>query len=164
MIKFCLKGIAGIIIGIYAFYFIFLSEREIDLKNDPVIKEWIGKKFELKKGVFIHKYNISKGFYLKIPGIDGWLPSNIEEYDKDPEMWQTNYPWVRSILPGTHLRITRIYREVTPAVADMLIIEVAILDGPYKGYHASAQYLFDYEQITERRIFGPKKDILQILN
>lgn len=178
MIKFFFRVIIGLIVFIVAFWFIFLSDRQIDLKNDEAIKKWIGKEFQVKEGVFLYKCSDSKKLNIDIPGRNSGIPASIEAYYEDTKAWpsrdrnshktgqrgSTHFSWIEPLVGGTHLRISRIYRFIRPAVGDILIIEVEILDGPCKGYYAGAEYLFHYEDISECKIFGPKEEILFALN
>lgn len=168
LLKFLILVTLGFGVLILLFYYVFLSESKIDLKNDPLISKWIGKEFEITKGVFIckPKDEASAKYHLDILPANISFPSSHDVFLYDPGKWDCfpnnhRYP----LMPGEHFKITQIYRRVVPAVGDYLIIEAIILGGDYKDFEVSVTWLFDYSR-SERpyRVVGPKEGVLLQLN
>lgn len=146
-------------------YFIFLSEKDINLAKDPAIKKWINVEFEIQNGIYIckNKYDKQATYHLEPPNTDNFPPS-IEEFLNDPEKWDYfSNSWYRPIFPGIKLKIVKIIKHVTPVVGTYLIVETVILDGEYKNFKASIEGLFEYNH-SSYQIFGPKENFLRQLN
>jgi hypothetical protein len=161
-VKFLIKLSLGFIILICIFYFIFLSERNKNLESDLSVKQWIGKTFEIKKGVYIFKFddNLSGRHHLALPHNNTHFPSNVEEFLKDPETWfYCSESWCRPVMPGTHFRILKIFKHIKPAVGEFLIIEAVMLDGDYKNFRVKINALFNYD-LWSFQIFGPKEEFV----
>lgn len=183
MSKFFFKLIAVLFSGMYLLYFIFFAERLVDLKKDPAIKEWMGREFELKRGVFLYQYRDSEGCSLGIPGEHCGLPKSIDDYFRQTneeksrysiqqdgsgqvpshKLWRCPYRWLSPLMPRTRLRIQYIYRREKPAVGWYLVIESTIENGPYKSYKVNAVDLFRYEDCWDYKIIGPKEEVMTAL-
>src|ERR1700722_7976451 len=112
-VKFLFKFSIGFIVLICVFYFIFLSERNKSLENDPAVKQWIGKDFEIKKGVYILKYDDDRSgrHHLVLP-YNTNFPASVEEFLEDTEAWfYCARAWYRPLMPGSHFRILKIFKH-----------------------------------------------------
>jgi hypothetical protein len=164
-VKLLFKFSIGFITLICIFYLIFLSERNKSLESDPAVKQWIGKDFEIKKGVYILKYNDDQSgrHHLVLP-YNSNFPANVEEFLEDPKAWFfCAKSWYRPVMPGVHFRILKIFKHVTPAVGEFLNIEAVMLDGDYKKVKLEIKDLFNYDRWSFQ-IFGPKEEFIQVLN
>ena len=163
--KFLFKFSIGFIVLICVFYFIFLSERNKSLENDPAVKQWIGKDFEIKKGVYILKYDDDRSgrHHLVLP-YNTNFPASVEEFLEDTEAWfYCARAWYRPLMPGSHFRILKIFKHIKPAVGEFLNIEAVMLDGDYKKVKLEIKDLFNYD-LWSFQIFGPKEEFIQALN
>lgn len=164
-IKFLFKLGICVIALILLVYFIFLSEKDVNLAKDPSIKKWINAEFEIQNGIYIckNKYDVHATYHIESPNTDNFPPST-EEFLIDPEKWDY-FPnsWYRPIFPGIKLKITKIIKHITPAVGTYLIVEAVVLNGEYKNFKASIEDLFEYNH-SSYQIFGPKENFLRQLN
>jgi hypothetical protein len=164
-VKFLFKLSLGFIILICAFYFIFLSERNKSLENDPTVKKWIGEKFEIKKGIYILKYNDDRSgrHHLVLPHNNTNFPASVEKFLEDPEAWfYCAQAWFRPVMPGAHFRILKIFKHIKPAVGEFLIIEALMLDGNYKNVKLEIHDLFNHNPWSFQ-VFEPKEEFIQAL-
>src|ERR1700722_86518 len=164
-IKFLFKLVICFIALILLVYFIFLSEKDVNLAKDPLIKKWIGSEFEIQNGIYICKYKYDKraSHHLEPPNT-GNFPPSTEAFLIDPEKWAYfSNSWYRPIFPGTKLKITQIIKHVTPAVGTYLIVKAVILSDEYKNFKVSIESLFEYDHFSYQ-IFGPKENFLRQLN
>ncbi len=164
--KFLFKFSLGFIILICVFYFIFLSESNKSLENDPFTKQWIGKEFKIKKGIYILNYKDDRSgrHHLVLPHSNTNFPPSVEEFLEDPEAWFfCAESWYRPVMPGVHFRILKIYKHIKPAVGEFLNIEAVMLDGDYKNVKLEIKDLFNYNPWSFQ-IFGPKEEFIQALH
>lgn len=162
-VKFLFKFSVGFITCICVFYFIFLSERNKDLTRDPAVKQWIGKEFEIKKGLYIFRYD-DRSYHLALPDNSTHFPPSVEAFLEDPEAWFfCEASWYRPVMPGVHFRILKIFKHIRPAVGEFLNIEAIMLDGDYKKVKLEIKDLFNYNPWTFQ-VFGPKEEFIQALN
>jgi hypothetical protein len=148
LIKFFLIVSTILLALVFGFYFLFLSESNIDLKNQPNIKDWIGKTFILNQGVFIYQFSDEKQnrYYLGSLPKDVIPPSTLEDFLENSEKWDYfNSSWRRPLMPGTEFKITRIYLNKAPLVGRFIIIEALLLNGDYKNQKVLADFLFKYK-------------------
>ncbi len=133
---------------IFGFYFLFLSESTIDLKNEPNIKVWVGKKFTIKQGVFIYQFYREKKNRYYIESLPNYVipPLTLQEFLENSERWDFfNSSWRRPLMPGTEFKITKIYLHRVPLVGRFIIIEAILLNGDYKNQKVLADFLFKYK-------------------
>ncbi len=141
------------------FYFIFLAERYVDLKDDEKFRNWLGREFEMKKGVFIHHQFATNRFYLEVSTAAESFPQNIDEYLQSPEKWGNGTEdWRQPVIPGTRFKIERIYIDQKPAVVSIFIIQAVIVNGIHKNLRVQAREIFKCDHITHE-IFSPKNDL-----
>ncbi len=133
---------------IFSLYFLFLSESTMDLKNEPNIKDWIGKKFTINQGVFIYQFYREKKnrYYIESLPNNVIAPSTLQEFLENSEKWDFfNSSWRRPLMPGTEFKITKIYLHRVPLVGRFIIIEAVLLNGDYKNQKVLADFLFKYK-------------------
>ncbi len=133
---------------ILSFYFLFLSESIVDLKNEPHIKDWIGKKFIINQGVFIYQFYREKKNKYFIESLPNGVipPSTLQEFLENSEKWDYfNSSWRRPLMTGTEFKITKIYLHRVPLVGSFIIIEAVLLNGDYKNQKVLADFLFKYK-------------------
>lgn len=131
---------------VFGFYFLFLSESTVDLKNEPNIKGWIGKKFSVNQGVFIYQFYGEKKNKYFIESLPNHVipPLTLQEFLENSEKWDYfNSSWRRPIMPGTEFKITKIYLHRVPLVSSFIIIEAVLLNGDYKNQKVLAEFLFN---------------------
>ena len=149
-----------------AFYHIFLSESKKNLEADPLVKKWIGKEFEIKKGVYILKYKDDRSarYHLTLLDNDTHFLQPVEEFLQNPKAWfSCGQSWYRPVIPGAHFRILKIYKHIKPAVGEFLIIEAIMLDGDYENVKVEINDLFNYD-LWSFQIFRSKEEFIQALN
>lgn len=164
--KFLFKFSLGLIILLCAFYYIVLSESKKNLEADPLVKKWIGKEFEIKKGVYILKYKDDRSarYHLTLLDNDTHFLQRVEEFLQNPKAWfSCGQSWYRPVIPGAHFRILKIYKHIKPAVGEFLIIEAIMLDGDYENVKVEINDLFNYD-LWSFQIFGSKEEFIQALN
>ena len=157
----------GFVVFAFSFYLLFLSTRNRNLEHDPEIKCWIGKEFEIKKGVYILKYSNDKSdqYYLELSRRNIDFPVSTEEFLKNPEKWTdfcNQNDWCRPVMPGACFKILKIFKHIEPLSDENIIMKSIILNDNYKNFNVDVSALFNTD-CYKSQIFGPKEEIISQL-
>lgn len=141
-----------IIVGYFALDYFYFSGWKTNISDDPAIKPWINREFELQQEAFLYKYEGESEIYINVPIFSSRLCNCIEYFERNPKQPRNGSDyWLYRVDPGTKLRITRVYQFTKPAVGPSVKIEVQLYPPENRNIANSNTSSLNYQKM---RVFA----------